>query len=372
MTLVIKSDIAISGAALGDKHGIIGAVDWRYMLDFANNDHVSQTPAGKATIVGGGLTFSRASSATYVDKDDRQLKTAAIDEERIHYSERLKRNGLLIESKKINHFLYSDKPQTQNIQLLPSTLWVMAWVEGSGAVVVTGAGVSDVTGAGTQGSPLVFKNTGSVSRDVAVTVSGELSFVQVEYISGTASVSSKIHTGGVLVERESDIALVNADLVSTAFVGGAGSVLITIDRYPISRSQTQSGSTNPILKIGDTAANESISLARVLPNGFSPQDNQELRVRRYFAGTEQPLSYFANNDYSEKVAVSWGDGILTIAQSGRVVSTTIPESFTPDSVEIGGATGWVTNTRRLDGIVGKVVLYDRRLSTRELTSLTSS
>lgn len=372
MALVLKSDVAINGAALGDKHGIIGATDWRYMLDFANKEYLSQTAAGKMPLSGDGITFTRATSATYVDKSDRQLKTAVINEKRIHYSERLKRNGLLIESKKINHFINSDKPQTQTIRLLPGTYWVMAWVEGTGSVAVTGAGVSDASGSGTQGSPLIFKNSGAIGRDVLITINGSLSFVQVEYVNTTTSMSVKVHTAGALVEREPDTAMISTELLSTAFSNGRGAFLLIADRYPIARSQPLVGSANPLFKIEDVSGSKSISAARVLPDGFDDAANQEVRVRRFFGGVEQPLSYFANNDSSDQIAVSWGDGVISVAQGGRVVSAVLPDSFTPNLFEIGGATGWINSARRLDGIVNKVVLYDRQLTTSEMVAITKN
>lgn len=372
MALVLKSDVAINGAALGDKHGIIGATDWRYMLDFANKEYLSQTAAGKIPLSGDGITFTRASSATYVDKSDRQLKTAAINEKRIHYSERLKRNGLLMESKKINHFINSDNPQTQTIRLVPSTYWVMVWVEGTGSVTVTGAGVSDAAGSGTQDSPIVFKNSGAISRDVLITVNGSLSFVQAEYVNNTTSMSAKIHTERALVEREADNAVISTELLSTAFSNGMGAVLLVADRYPIARIQPLVGSTNPLFSIEDVSGSKSISAARVLLGGFDDATNQEVRVRRFFGGVEQPLSFFANNDPSDKIAVSWGDGVVSVAQGGRVVSAALPDSFTPNLFEVGAATGWISSERRLDGIVNKVVLYDRQLTSAEMVAITKN
>lgn len=325
MALVLKSDVTINGAALGDKHGIIGAVDWRYMLDFANGDFVKQTSDGKSSLNSDGLTFTRGSDARYVDKVDRQTKTAVINEKRIHYSDKLKRNGLLVESKKINHFINSDKPITQTIKFLPQTLWVMVWVEGTGSVTVNGIGVSDVTGAGTQEEPLVFKNTGSVGRDVLVTINGSLDFVQAEYMVSSASIGSKIHTENNLVERQQETALVSSTLMADAFKSDYGSFLIVLDRYTIARSSTLIGSTNPIFEIKDSANNNSVSTARVLTVPFTQKTNQELRIRRFFTGIEQPLSFIPNNDRRESIAVSWGDGVLTIAQNGRIVSTTTPK-----------------------------------------------
>lgn len=372
MALVLKSDVSINGAALGDKHGIIGAVDWRYMLDFANGDFLKQTSGSKSSLDSDGITFSRGSDASYVDKIDRQTKIAVINEKRIHYSDKLKRNGLLVETKKINHFINSDQPKTQTIKFLPSTLWVMIWVEGAGSVTVYGAGVSDITGAGTQEEPLFFKSTGSISRDVVVTVNGSLDFVQAEYVTSTSSIGSKIHTKNSLVERQQETALVSSTLLADVFNSEYGSFLIVLDRYSIARSTTAVGSTNPVFEIKDSASNNSVSAARVLTTPFDQKSNQELRIRRFFAGQEQPLSFIANNDKRESIAVSWGGGVLTIAQNGRIVSATTPIGFTPDVLELGSSTSWTGGERRLDGIINKVALYARKLSTAEMVAITKN
>src|SRR6056300_204203 len=79
------------------------------------------------------VSFSRASEATYTDKDGDQV-TASANEPRIDYDENGVLKGLLIEEARTNLFLNSDAPETQVVAVTPNSQHTLSFEGGSGVV----------------------------------------------------------------------------------------------------------------------------------------------------------------------------------------------------------------------------------------------
>lgn len=373
MTLVLKSDVALTTKALGDKHGVISVTDWRYMFDFANDDYVMQQSGLKTQKAFADVAeVTRSSIAEYYDKNDGVHKIAPIDTRRITYDASKRRSGLLVETKRVNYFKGSDVPVSQTAPLATGTNWYLLWIEGSGSVSVTGGGLSNKTGLGTAESPIIFKNISSSGQDVNITVTGSPSFAQLELIRGAAVVGSRIHTTTKIASRENDVYKVKPSILTGLFSGGSGTILINVSRNPILRQEPQIESANPIFEVKETSSGNHIALARVLSANQTLLENQELRVRRYFGGQELSLAKIANGDFEETIAVSWGDGQVFLSQNGRVLESSSSPSFMPDAIDIGKSLTWTGADASLNGIVTKLVIYDRHLTYKELETVTQS
>src|SRR6056300_1185110 len=79
------------------------------------------------------VSFSRASEATYTDKDGDQV-TASANEPRIDYDENGVLKGLLIEEARTNLFLNSDAPETQVVAVTPNSQHTLSFAGGSSVV----------------------------------------------------------------------------------------------------------------------------------------------------------------------------------------------------------------------------------------------
>ena len=79
------------------------------------------------------VSFSRASEATYTDKDGDQV-TASANEPRIDYDENGVLKGLLIEEARTNLFLNSDAPETQVVAVTPNSQHTLSFEGGSSVV----------------------------------------------------------------------------------------------------------------------------------------------------------------------------------------------------------------------------------------------
>lgn len=167
--------------------------------------NVGNVPALNLNFLEGGLppgiTFTRASTATYFDSSGvRQIagtNVPRIDHEPVTGAPR----GLLIEGGATNHFDNSGSPVTQTSGTLSLGTYTL-WMEGTGSIAVAG-NTATITGAGTatDGSPVTF--TVTTGGTVNYTVSGSPTLAQSE---DNVAPTSYIPTAGSQVTRAEDIA----------------------------------------------------------------------------------------------------------------------------------------------------------------------
>ncbi len=185
------------------KEQMTDGTDWRlanatFDMDFLNNRYLGKRPVS--------LTFSRASVGT--DLFYNETTRTTYREWPSNVMRLVTGQGLLIEEGRTNYLLNSTAPATQTTGSLSTGTYTL-WVIGGGTATVA-AGTATISGGGsaTSGTPLIFTVSGSGT--VVVTVSGSLSFFQLEKGNGPTSF---IPTAGTTVTRPNEI----VRLSSTAF-----------------------------------------------------------------------------------------------------------------------------------------------------------
>jgi hypothetical protein len=130
----------------------------------------------KDEIGGSNFTFTRSTQGTYIHPDTGARTIAAIDEDR--FQKIRGKKALLMEGQTTQHLLNSQTPATQTTGSLATGTYIL-WCEGTGSAAVAG-NTATITGAGTatQGVPVVFEVTAAGTVDVTVT--GSLTFFQLE------------------------------------------------------------------------------------------------------------------------------------------------------------------------------------------------
>jgi hypothetical protein len=173
------------------------------------------------------ITHTRASTATYIDRDG-YLRTAAINSPRITYDPvTLQCRGYLHEAQTTNLYLNSAVGVTQSITVAatPNTLSFY----GTGTITLTGvstAGPLVGTGANNRVQLTFTPTAGSLT----LTVSGSCTLVQLE---ANPAATSYIPTAGSAVPRAADIAYITGAGFSAFFNATEGTVYCEFDRIAV-------------------------------------------------------------------------------------------------------------------------------------------
>ena len=281
------------------------------------------------------------------------------------------RFGLLAEEFATNYFLNSAEPVTQTITLSASAVRIIVSCEGSGSVTVMG----DVTESGaviTSTTPRSFTRTSSSAAcNITVTVSGSLSHVQVELLTGgSMTATSKITTTTALLIRNREFVKVKQTLFDSLITNKNGFTVLaqTIDYNTVVNQANQVSS-----KVGiEAGSNKMLAMS-----GVNPAYNL-FAYTHFFNGASATTSSngvgaAANlNDLklAQNNAMAFGGGKVSHAFNGITVpDLTITNPTAATNINFFSYDGGYPG---LKGIVTKLVVFDRVLSAAELVDITKS
>lgn len=214
---------------LGDQLWDLGGARPTLDLNFAHNKSLVDSTTGQNLI-----TFTRASSGTYVGSDG-VLKTATTNEARFDHNPTTGESlGLLVEEQRTNLLLNSGTLSTQNV-----TVTAVAHT-----LSFTGTGTITLSGTSTAG-PLVGTGTGESNRvsltftptagTLTLTVSGTVTNAQLE--AGSFR-TSYIPTTGATATRSADVASITGTNFSSWYRQDEGTVFLqgimapALSRFP--------------------------------------------------------------------------------------------------------------------------------------------
>jgi len=190
-------------------------------LRFASTKSLTDYISGSSLI-----SFTRASSATYVGSDGL-IKTATTNEARFDHNPTTGESlGLLMEQQRTNLLLNSTTLTTQNVTVTAVTHTLSFY--GTGTVSLSGAHSATVVGTGVYParSTLIFTPTAGT---LTVTVNGTVEYANLE-IGGFAT--SWIFTGGSTATRSADAASISGSNLSSWYLQREGTVFTEITSYP--------------------------------------------------------------------------------------------------------------------------------------------
>jgi hypothetical protein len=191
-------------------------------LRFADNKSLIDAVTGASLV-----TFTRASSGTFVDSAGT-LQTAAVNAPRFDHNPTTGESlGLLVEEQRTNLLLNSGTLSTQS-----ATVTAVAHT-----LHFTGTGTITLTGASTAG-PLVGTGTGEANRvsltftptagSLTLTVSGTVTNAQLE---AGAFRTSYIATAGATATRAADVASITGSAFSSWYRQDEGTLFATYQQY---------------------------------------------------------------------------------------------------------------------------------------------
>lgn len=205
MSVMIRSDKNCTNS-LGNIYEIKSNLDFLFMLDFNLDEYVAKTQNGfKRLSLPEAISVSRATQGYYIARDGSE-KLAQPNTPRLSYRESHNSTGLLLEGVRKNLLANPEAPATQSVTIsgATSTSILVLSVRGSGSAVISGAGVQASSGAATEGSPASARMVAGLSQSVTITVTGDLTFFQLEYMAGTSELTSASSSLKGITERDSD------------------------------------------------------------------------------------------------------------------------------------------------------------------------
>jgi hypothetical protein len=315
-------------------------------LRFADNKSLVDAVTGASLV-----TFTRASSGTFVGSDGL-IQTAATDVPRFDHNPTTGESlGLLVEEARTNLLLNSATLSTQS-----ATVTAVAHT-----LHFTGTGTITLTGASTAG-PLVGTGAGEANRvslpftptagSLTLTVSGTVTNAQLE---AGAFPTSYIATTGATATRAADVVSITGSAFSSWYRQDEGTVFV--------QGSTSASTANPILlNIEDGTVNERIQIRRIGASNLASSIVTD-------GGVNQggPSVSAFNADTIGRICMVYALNNLQLAFNGSLstadTSATIP---TVDRVFIGSASSPVYANGHISGLT----YWPTRLPNSTLQSIT--
>lgn len=315
-------------------------------LRFADNKSLVDAATGASLV-----TFTRASSGTYVDSAG-VLQTATTNEPRFDHNPTTGESlGLLVEEARTNLLLNSGTLSTQSV-----TVTAVAHT-----LSFTGTGTITMTGTSTAG-PLVGTGTGETNRvsltftptagSLTLTVSGTVTNAQLEL---GAFRTSYIPTTAAAATRSADVASITGTNFSSWYRQDEGTVFV--------QGSTSASTSNPILlNIEDGTLNERIQIRRIGASNSASSLVVDGGVNQGGAA----VSGF-NADTIGRICMVYALNNLQLAFNGSLgiadTSATIP---TVDRVFIGSA----SSPFYANGRISRITYWPQRLADSTLQTIT--
>lgn len=374
MALVLKSNKSAS-ASMGNIYGILGASDYSLFLDFENDVFRRKTASGEIvnTNIDEVLSVTQPHTTQYLD-DNGAWQDAPPNTARIHKIQDINKKGLVVENVRRNLFLNSESPTTQTITASYYEQFQLV-ITGTGTAEITGA-VSDVTGAATQGNPAFGKfENGSVT----ITITGNVTscyLYQSPYARNFSDVTP-VKTENSAVLRQADLIEIRQSILSD-IVSENGITIVAQVAYPVPYTSF--------------AARYDGIIARLYNNSQSGYGGYDLR--NTFANKNQARILFfddnatGHNDlFSASILpIDSNVRVCTVAAKISSIDTNVAKSQSlgvaiseefnqPQKMLLGSTLSGNQSypaTIALDGVITKLIIFDRAISDTELAKISAS
>ena len=373
MATVFKSD-KVATASMGNINGIKGPQDFALFLDFENGIYESKSnnTVNRNYSLTDVLEVTRSNLSgepISVSKQGVEKKITSTTELRTMLLAN-GRFGVLQEDIRQYLFLNSAAPVTQTISVPAGLGKIVVSCVGIGSVVVTG-GVAETGSTVTQSTAKAFtKNATGVATNLTLTLSGSLSHVQVEVSSGATTASSKITTTGAAAFRNREFVKVKQSLFDSLIQNKTGFTVL---------SQTIDTNTaiNSVNHISDRLGIDTTTGKVLAMSGVNAASNM-LGYTVGFVGSTATTGTNSNGasagnqlfkPYNNALAIN--NGVIKSAHNGLLKPTiAVANPLTATNITLGH--GYDGGYAGLNGIVTKLVVYDRILSDVEIVEITNS
>ena len=297
-----------------------------------------------------GVTFTRASTATYFDSAGA-MQTATANTPRWDYDPvTYALRGLLIEEQRTNLPLNSATLVTQSVTVAAQVYTLSFY--GTGTLTLSGVSTAGpLTGTGTQRVALTFTPTAGI---LTLTVTGTVQNAQLE---AGAFPTSYIPTAGALATRSAD----NCTYVNAGLFGGTTARSLSVDAYAL--QNTIAGVNAVWLNISDGTANNIMSM-------LTPASSSNIRYSASVGGVTQyntgdtttgvrPVLFKAALSHG----VVWNGAINGAIVAGSGGASLLLPNLTTMNIGVGGSLP-------INGYIRRAQYWASALSVAELQAVT--
>lgn len=373
MATVFKSD-KVATASMGNINSIKGPQDFALFLDFENGIYESKSN----NTVNRNYSLTDVLEVTRSNLSGEPISVSKLGiEKKITSTTELRtmllangRFGVLQEDIRQNLFLNSAAPVTQTISVPAGLGEIIVSCVGTGSIVVTG-GVAETNSTVTENTPKAFtKNSTGAATSLTLTVNGSLSHVQVEVASGATTASSKITTADSVTFRNREFVKVKQSLFDVLIQNKTG---FTVLSQTIDVNTAVNTANHVSNRLGfDTTTGKVIAMS-----GVNAASNM-LGYTVGFVGSAattgtnsigNPAGNQLFKPYNNALAIN--SGVIKSAHNGLLKPTiVVANPLTATNITLGH--GYDGGYAGLNGIVTKLVVYDRILSDVEIVEITNS
>jgi len=296
-----------------------------------------------------GVTFTRASTATYTDASG-VIQTAAVNQPRWDYAGGSLR-GLLIEEARTNLFLNSATLSTQSVAVTAQAYTLSFY--GTGTVTKSGAATGALVGTGA--GQRVTQTFTPTAGTLTCTVTGSVTNAQIE---AGSFVTSWIPSAGATATRAADVAVIPTSAWFSATAG-------TIMSEALSFNSSAAGAFNTTFSLNDGGASNRIEGVRNsdATNLFS----EYMIVANSYVATAGIGTVVVGTPY--KAAMNYAAGSQRGTLNGAAVTSLGTSAALSPVTQL--TIGSVVNAQFLNGYIRRVQYWPRVLSDAEMRQVTT-
>lgn len=343
---------------ISDSSGYRGPNDYLFNLDIPNDEYfVLDSGQRIHEELDYFLNVSRSSSSGKIFDDQLNILDVPPNTARRTYLPAYDTYGVLIEEARYNFFNQTPL-ESKPVSILPQTTNIFACFAMGGTAKVSATEVDIIGGAGSYDNPMFFTLKSAGTRTPFVTLSADVTAVQVEQLVGKRTASVVPSRSAATKAAES------MRILDGALQKEQGCIVLHILESKRKATHTASEYT-PYFQIKHDEDNYIAANRRM--------DRSVFTLQLFKSGAEVLATQLAVASSKNKIAVSWEKGAIRFAVNG--VSYSLDErmdaTFSPQNIGLlSTISTWVRDPG--NAALTNLVAYDRALTLEELAKATTS
>lgn len=370
MSVIIKSNQKAT-KSLGDIFGLRGPSDYSLILDFNQQVYLKKGVGGKRLNLNEVINFTRSSKGTYLDETNT-LRTAEVNEPRIHYNPISGKKGLLLETGHTQLLANPHAPTSQTINLTHSTSdRLILSCKGTGRVSLNG-NVSLVSGSpafASENNPAMYQTTATGA--VNVVVEGALEVFGLYFVNSIGGSNVRMFTPQGLSSVSADICKLSPTLFSEILSGKANyTIMLNVREFKRPAPGSYTSRHNVFALLESSSGNKGVYVYR--RTGSSPR-SQTAFLDDSGTTVKSTLKSVDDTIYNHTHVLSVGNAGANaiVGRNGEVEIVNEAYSINPTEMVLGSTVPWLSNSY-LNGIITSLVIYPYKMTYEQVQELSKT